>query len=635
MQRFNKITLRQKLVAIVVTSMLLALVIATTLVTIYLRQSVQDKLVSEMRTLAKITSLRSSAALAFGDKSAMTSNLNALMLQPSIDLACVYTPNEEVFAIANQAHLENICPDASSLIPGIALDSNNLRVLETISVKGRVVGSLLVVANLRRVSEQTHQFVMVSTLATLLSSLVVYFIAVRLTRWVAQPITKLAEVANQIRNLEDYSLRATVTSNDETGELVQNFNEMISKIQHAHICMGDLVEELEERAKLNEAQAEKMSQRHDAIRDFFSGVTHDLRQPLQAIGMYVEVLKRTENSEETGITHTKLQQAVTNLGSLFCELLDVARFEAQVEHLTELEPVELSQVIKRICHEFDIVAKQKGLRLAVHSRECTVLSEPTMLERIIRNLVSNAVRYTEQGGILIGVRLRSDQAWIEVWDSGRGIPEEKRDKIFRQFSQVFEADANKGHGLGLSIVHRLVMALGHTLHVDSIEGKGTLFRLKIPRQLVENKTNIPPPSQTISSQLVSSQIGAMSTSLTVVVIDDDPIALDAIVTLLQSWGMTVISFSTSQAALEWADSSPDAPSLFICDYDLGAGDTGTNLLQQLQDRFGKNVQGFIISGTTDSAELAQIKASEYNMLQKPIKPPKLRAMINYLVTQCE
>lgn len=631
MQQISKITLRQKLVAVVVLSMLLALIIATSLVTVYLSKSVEGDLVSEMTTLAKITSLRSSAALAFGDQKAMESNLNALLLQPSVDQACIYTQTKQLFAQANQANIYSDCPQVNSISPGVNLGANDLHLLETVSINGRPVGSLLIVANLQRVEDQTNQFIMVAIAATLLSVLLVYFVVIQLTRWVARPVTKLAAVANQIRKQEDYSLRATVTSNDETGELVQNFNGMIGMIQSSQVRMAALVEELEERSELNEVQAEKMSQRHDAIRDFFSGVTHDLRQPLQAIEMYVEVLKNIENAEEAGVTQTKLQQAVSNLRQLFSELLDVARFEAQVEHLTELKPVDLSQVIKNICHEFDIVAEQKGLRLAMHLRECTVLSEPAMLERIIRNLVSNAVRYTEQGGILVGIRLRADSIWLDVWDTGRGIPEAKRDKIFRQFSQVLDADAQEGHGLGLSIVDRLAMALGHTIHVESTEGRGTLFRLKIPRCTLANEGINDGANK--MDDAVSAQVAAISTALSVVIVDDDPAALDAMVMLLQSWGMQVFSFVSSQATLEWADSSPDAPSLIICDYDLGAGDSGTKLLQQLQDRFGKSAPGLIVSGTTDSTELAQIKASAYNMLSKPIKPAKLRAMINYLVTQ--
>ncbi len=625
MQQISKITLRQKLIAVVVLSMLLALIIATSLVTAYLRKSVQDDLVSEMTTLAKITSLRSSAALAFADQKAMESNLNALLLQTSVNQVCVYTQTKQLFAHANQANIYNDCPQLDSISAGAKLGANDLHVLENISINGRQVGSLLIVANLQRVQEQSGQFIIVAIAATLLSVLLVYFIAIQLTRWVARPVTKLAAVANQIRQQEDYSLRATVTSNDETGELVQNFNEMIGMIQSSQVRMAALVTELEERSELSELQAENMSQRHDAIRDFFSGVTHDLCQPLQAIDMYVEVLQKIENAEEADITQTKLQQAVSNLRQLFSALLDVARFEAQVEHHTQLKPVELTQVIKNICHEFDVVAEQKGLRLATYSRQCNVLSEPAMLERIIRNLVSNAVRYTEQGGILVGIRLRDDCAWIDVWDTGRGIPEGKRDKIFSQFSQVLDTDAQQGHGLGLSIVHRLAMALGHTIQVESKQGRGTLFRLKISRC---NRV-----SDGVVDNGVSAQVAAISTALSVVVVDDDPIALDAITALLQSWGMLVHSFTSSAEALQWADSSSATPSLIICDYDLGAGDTGTQLLQQLQDRFGKNIPGFIVSGTTDSSDLEQIKTSGYNMLQKPIKPAKLRAMINYLVTK--
>ncbi len=615
--------------AVVVLSMLLALVIATTLVTVYLRKSVQDELISEMTTLAKITSMRSSAALAFGDKQAMKSNLNALMLQSSIDLVCIYTNSSELFSSARQANIYSDCPAIEDLSSTADLVENSLYVIEPVTIKARPIGNLLLIVNQQRVEDQISQFIIIAISATLLSALLVYFVVLKLTKWVARPVTNLAEVANQIRKQEDYSLRATVTSNDETGELVENFNDMIGMIQTSQIRMSSLVEELEERAKLNEAQAEKMSQRHDAVRDFFSGVTHDLRQPLQAIDMYVEVLRNIKDAEEVGTTQDKLQQAVSNLRKLFTELLDVARFEAQVEYLTELQPVELSQVIKNICHEFDVVAEKKGLRLATHLREFIVFSEPAMLERIIRNLISNAVRYTKQGGILVGIRSRADNVWIDVWDTGRGIPKEKQENIFCQFSQVLDTDAKQGHGLGLSIVHRLSIALGHSIQVKSVEGKGTLFRLVIPCH-----SQVKHSEKTKNGdEIIAAQMQAITTELSVVVIDDDPAALDSITALLQSWGMQTFSFSSSRKVIDWAESFQGRPSLIICDYDLGDGGTGEHLLNKLQDKFGDDVPGLIVSGTPDSDDLAQIKESGYNMLAKPIKPPKLRAMINYLVTK--
>ena len=619
----HKITLRQKLVAVVVTSMLLSLVIAITIVTLYLRQAIHDELSDQMTTLAEITSLRSTAALAFKDEKAMSSNLKALLLQPSIDIACAYTPDNKLFSSARQDHIKNSCPDTNNSPTGIIKKPEHIYVTQTVAIKKRNVGSIIIIANLERVSSQTSQLITVSIISILLSLLLVYFIAIRLTKWVAKPITKLAETANKIKTDADYSIRATVTSNDETGELIDNFNDMITTIEIAQERMTSLVRELEERAILNEAQAEKMSERHDSIRDFFSGVTHDLRQPLQAIDMYAEVLRKAESLEESEETKTKLSQAVSNLRGLFGELLDVARFEAQVENLTSLEPVLLSQIVRNISNEFEIVAEQKELRLSVRTCECVALTEPAMLERILRNLVSNAIRYTDNGGILISVRQRSDNIWLEVWDSGRGIPENKLDKIFRQFNQVLDSDSEKGHGLGLSIVHRLALALGHSIHVKSIEGKGTLFRLSL--QPDNKSTNI--------NKKVSNQLEMISTDLSVIVIDDDPNILDAITTLLESWEMSVIGFDNPKDALQWADSTPNIPSLIICDYDLGCGETGTKLIANLHKSLGSNVPSLIVSGTFDPEHIIEIKKSEYMILSKPIKPAKLRSMINYLVLQ--
>jgi len=215
---------------------------------------------------------------------------------------------------------------------------------------------------------------------------------------------------------------------------------------------------------------------------FLAAASHDLRQPLHALGFFVDALRGHTSPEERTQIARNIRRSVDTMEELFNALLDVSRLDAGIVE-PHVVTVPLAPLLERVRFEFEPFARQKGLSLRAKNTRALVRSDPALLERVIRNLVANAVRYTDRGGIVIGCRPRAGAIRIEVWDSGRGIPPDKHHEIFQEFYQLEnpERDRHKGLGLGLAIIERLTRLLDHRIELRSTVGKGSMFCVTVPR----------------------------------------------------------------------------------------------------------------------------------------------------------
>jgi CheY-like chemotaxis protein len=255
------------------------------------------------------------------------------------------------------------------------------------------------------------------------------------------------------------------------------------------------------------------------------------------------------------------------------------------------------------------------------SSSAWVRSDPILLERIVINLVSNAVRYTASGSVVVGCRRRGDTVRIEVWDSGRGIPEDQRRNIFGEFYRLAGDNTQGGLGLGLAIVDRLCTLLNHSIQLASTVNKGSRFSVVVP--MAPARAQIPEP------QPAHVAIDAIRGKL-VLVIDDDALVLDSMGGLLRNWGCRVVAAATPDEAV--ADLAPEErPDLIICDYRLAHGRSGILAIADIRKALGTPIPAFLISGDTAPECLREARESGHHLLHKPLREMALRAMINRLL----
>jgi signal transduction histidine kinase/CheY-like chemotaxis protein len=355
---------------------------------------------------------------------------------------------------------------------------------------------------------------------------------------------------------------------------------------------------------------------------FIASASHDLRQPLHALNLFVAQLQGDSDPAERARLVARIDAAVHSMNDLFGALLDMTKLDAGIlePHVTEF-PV--ARLLQRIETTFAQAAREKSLRLRVVSSRAQVQSDIVLLERILMNLVSNAVRYTSSGGVVIGCRRRAGALRIDVCDSGAGIPENQQQEIFREYYQLSGdgMDRRGGLGLGLAIVDRLGGLLGHAVELNSRPGRGSRFSVTVP---------LAAATDAIETPALPHALGDPARGKLVVVIDDDRLVLEGMGGILRSWGCEVVGGDSAEAALKKV-SGGALPDLIISDYRLRGETTGIQAIEQLRHAFRAEIPAFLISGDTAPERLRDASAKGFHLLHKPVPPMRLRAMLNQLL----
>jgi CheY-like chemotaxis protein/anti-sigma regulatory factor (Ser/Thr protein kinase) len=265
------------------------------------------------------------------------------------------------------------------------------------------------------------------------------------------------------------------------------------------------------------------------------------------------------------------------------------------------------------------LAAAKDLRLAIVETRAWVDSDPVLLERILSNLVSNAIRYTARGGIVVGARPRGDSIVLEVWDSGVGIAPAERERIFEEFYQIGNpgSHGSKGMGLGLAIIRRLATLLEHPLRVDSEPGRGSRFSVEVPRAT-------PAASASDSARGGLRSPPATLASARVAVIDDESIVVEGMQALFSAWGAHVVGAESAEAMLAALGETEAYPDLLIADYRLACDELGTDAIARLRRELGLTIPALLISGDSSAPALSALRASGVDFLLKPVLPEELR-----------
>lgn len=391
-------------------------------------------------------------------------------------------------------------------------------------------------------------------------------------------------------------------------------------------------EALAEQLAVEKSEAESARREAEAASraktQFFAAASHDLRQPLHAMGLFGEALRARSSDPQALRLIDSINESVDALESLFGQLLDVTKMDSGAVEV-KMQAFKVRDLFARLKLTFEPAAFEKGLSLSFHGAGHIAQADPLHLERILRNLVSNAIRYTEDGGVVVACRARAGALLFQVWDSGMGIPADQLPRIFDEFYQVdparpVEAHQRKGLGLGLSIVKRLAALMGTQISVHSRPGCGTVFSFLIPMGQLQSTT--PDPLRVQAQRLNLTLEGRR-----IVVVEDDPAVREGLEVLLQSWGATVDAFESlaalSHALPQWAQ----APDLALVDYRLSDHETGLQALDMLRAQWPlAAVPAIVISGSNTLVgheDLAQKYG--YHLLVKPVLPNKLRAMIGF------
>jgi signal transduction histidine kinase len=361
---------------------------------------------------------------------------------------------------------------------------------------------------------------------------------------------------------------------------------------------------------------------------FFTAASHDLRQPLHAMGLFAEALRQRVHEPEVAQLVNSINESVDALEGLFSELLDITRIDSGG---VEVHPqnFEVGDILRKLRLHFEPSAFEKGLALRLRGGQRVVLADPLLVERILRNLVSNAIRYTDDGSVLVSCRQRGDRVLLQVWDSGPGIREVEQQKIFDEFYQVPHTGAvspeqRKGLGLGLAIVKRLAALMNAPLAMRSQVGHGTVFTLELPVGKAPRA-----PAQVLPGK---GPIGITLAGRLIVVVEDEPAVRAGLEVLLKGWGAEIAAFESVADSERWAqacDLTVVKPDLFIVDYRLEEGRTGVDAIRALRERFGPAVPAILVTGSTMTGHDKEAQTHNFHLLIKPVVPNKLRAMIAF------
>jgi two-component system, sensor histidine kinase len=387
-----------------------------------------------------------------------------------------------------------------------------------------------------------------------------------------------------------------------------------------------------EQARRAEEEARRAAEAaSQAKTQFFAAASHDLRQPLHAMGLFAEALRQKSRDPEVASLVNSINESVDALEGLFSELLDITRIDTGGVDVNP-QPVRLHELFGRLRLHFEPTAFEKGLMLSFHGGQHVAQADPLLLERILRNLVSNSIRYTEDGGLLVSCRPRAGALLVQVWDSGIGISQATLPRIFDEFYQVqgsrpLEAHQRKGLGLGLSIVKRLADLMQAPLSVQSRVGHGTVFSLTVP--LGRAPRSIAPQGNATGANRVP--LGLTLQGRLFVVVEDELPVREGLVVLLQAWGGQVQAFDSVAALQEWlASAAAQQPDLLLVDYRLQQGITGIEALVAARARWpGQRMPAIVITGSSLIGHEDEAVAHDYHLLIKPVLPGKLRAMIAF------
>jgi two-component system, sensor histidine kinase len=450
-----------------------------------------------------------------------------------------------------------------------------------------------------------------------LSLLLALMLAWRLSLRLSRP---LQHITHSVAQLADGSLAVRVpeVSPGELGLLERGVNRMAAALAENQ---RDLERRVQSATRELLAQKEAAEAAVLVKSRFLAATSHDLRQPLHALTLLIAALRERSLEDEARRLVEHIDASASALEGLLNALLDLSKLDAGVV-AAHRECFPAQRTLDNLSRQFTPQARQKGLRLRVYGSTCWLHSDPILLERILNNLVSNALRYTDRGGILVGLRRMPGGVRFEVRDSGRGIPDAFRERIFEEYFQLEnpERHRDKGLGLGLAIVARLARLLGSGVAMKSTAGHGSCFSFQVAR--------CQPPQHPVATEPAAFALPLAGTL--VAFIDDDAQILEAMMQVFEQWGVEMAGGSEVEEVRDELRELGRAPDIILSDYRLSGGRTGIDAVRLLREAFGEAIPAALITGDTAPETIRAIDACGLALLHKPLKPARLRAFLSHL-----
>lgn len=393
---------------------------------------------------------------------------------------------------------------------------------------------------------------------------------------------------------------------------------------------------------LNEELAAVLQKKHDEVARakhevdiasraksrFFASASHDLRQPLHALSLLLGSLQDKVTQPNAQPALRQMEAAIDSLESLFSDVLDVARLEGGKADV-RLAAISSRRMLRRLELEFTAIAAAKGLRLSVRGPEVFLETDEMLLKRILTNLISNAIKYTDRGGVLIACRpsKRHGTASLQVFDTGVGMPAAELGHIFEDFYQVPPSVSGRrrqseGVGLGLGIVRRLADLLHHPIEVRSCPGRGSVFTLRVP--LSQQAGTVP---QVQAETAFTTRLSLSGRSI--LVVDDEQVVVNAMATLLGGWGAKVLSATSSAQLQDVLGALAAAPDFLIVDYQFEPSCTGEDVIRAVCENFGRAIPAAVMTGNVTLIPERVARSGRVHVFAKPVSPGKLRALLGF------
>ncbi|OED79701.1 hybrid sensor histidine kinase/response regulator [Vibrio splendidus] len=411
-----------------------------------------------------------------------------------------------------------------------------------------------------------------------------------------------------------------------SGGFVMSFTD-ITVFRQAEQALKDANESLESRVHERTQELEKLNHRlvkATQISDqesqsksrFLAAVSHDLMQPLNAARLFASSLSEVAKEQEVKQLSSHIESALGAAEDLIGDLLDISRLESgKLE--TNIHAIAVHDVLTNLNAEFSALAIQQKIQFQMIPSSLFIHSDPKLLRRVIQNFLTNAFRYNPEGKVVLGARRVNGQVRIDVWDNGTGIDEDKQQEIFEEFTRGSQVRADQGLGLGLAISKGIAHVLGHQISMRSWPGQGSVFSITLARA-----EKVAPVVQA-STPMATSDIE----HLKILCVDNEREILVGMENLIGRWGCEVKTAVDLVESLKCLDDDWQ-PDVIFSDYRLDNGRTGLEVLQQCRLRLGDSFEGVIISADRTDDMLAAIKANSFSFIAKPVKPLKLRAVLN-------